>query len=69
MPVFQYKALQAAGGIAEGQIEAGGRQEAFRQMEEKGLKPISLSEKAPPKAGASKVAPAEPARRRARCQG
>jgi type II secretory pathway component PulF len=59
MPVFQYKALQAAGGIAEGQIEAGGRQEAFRQMEEKGLKPISLSEKAPSKAGASKVATAE----------
>ena len=55
MPVFQYKAVQAGGGIAEGQIEAGGRQEAFRQMEEKGLKPISLSEKAAPK-GSSKAA-------------
>ena len=51
MPLFQYKAFQASGGIAEGQIEAGGRQEAFRQMEEKGLKPISLSEKAAPKGG------------------
>jgi type II secretory pathway component PulF len=51
MPLFQYKAFQAAGGIAEGQIEAVGRQEAFRQMEEKGLKPISLAEKAAAKAG------------------
>jgi len=46
MPVFQYKAIQADGKAAEGQLEAGGRQEAFRQMEEKGLRPISLSEKA-----------------------
>ena len=46
MPLFQYKAFQAAGGIAEGQIEASGRADAFRQMEEKGLKPISLSEQA-----------------------
>jgi type II secretory pathway component PulF len=51
MPVFQYKALQADGKAAEGQLEAGGRQEAFRQMEEKGLRPISLAEKA---AGAEK---------------
>ncbi|HEV7928149.1 MAG TPA: type II secretion system F family protein [Verrucomicrobiae bacterium] len=46
MPVFQYRALQADGKAAEGQLEAGGRQEAFRQMEEKGLRPISLAEKA-----------------------
>jgi type II secretory pathway component PulF len=58
MPIFQYKAFQAAGGIAEGVIEAGGRQEAFRQMEEKGLKPISLAEKAAPKVAAPKAAPA-----------
>jgi len=45
MPVFQYRALQADGKAAEGQLEAGGRQEAFRQMEEKGLRPISLAEK------------------------
>ncbi len=45
MPVFQYKALQADGKSAEGQLEAGGRQEAFRQMEEKGLRPISLAER------------------------
>jgi type II secretory pathway component PulF len=46
MPVFQYKAIQPDGKAAEGQLEAGGRQEAFRQMEEKGLRPVSLSEKA-----------------------
>src|SRR5262245_6854789 len=44
MPLFQYRALQGDGTIAEGQIEAGGRQEAFRQMEGRGLKPISLAE-------------------------
>ncbi|MDB6066301.1 MAG: putative type secretion system protein [Pedosphaera sp.] len=46
MALFQYKALQLDGKLAEGQLEAGGRQEAFRQMEERGLKPISLAEKA-----------------------
>src|SRR5882672_3406655 len=45
MALFQYKALQLDGKMAEGQIEAGGRQEAFRQMEERGLKPINLAEK------------------------
>jgi type II secretory pathway component PulF len=44
MPIFQYRALQGDGKIAEGQIEAGGRQEAFRQMEGRGLRPISLAE-------------------------
>ncbi len=46
MALFQYKALQSNGTMAEGQLEAGGRQEAFRQMEERGLKPISLAERA-----------------------
>jgi type II secretory pathway component PulF len=45
MPVFTYKAFQPDGKTAEGQLEAGGRQEAFRQMEEKGLRPITLAEK------------------------
>ena len=44
MPVFQYKAIQTDGSIAEGKLEAGGRQEAFRQMESKGLRPITLAE-------------------------
>ena len=50
MPLFQYKALQPDGKIAVGQLDAGGRQDAFRQMEERGLKPISLSEKGAAKA-------------------
>src|SRR5947207_10310997 len=46
-PSFQYRALQADGAIAEGQIEAGGRQEAFRGMEARGLRPIRLAETQP----------------------
>jgi len=46
MPFFQYKALQTDGAIAEGVLEAPGRQEAFRQMEGLGLRPVSLAEKA-----------------------
>jgi type II secretory pathway component PulF len=46
MPVFQYKALQANGAVAEGQLEATGRPEAFAQMAGLGLRPVSLSEKA-----------------------
>jgi type II secretory pathway component PulF len=53
MALFQYKALQLDGKMAEGQIEAGGRADAFRQMEERGLKPINLSERAVGKAAAS----------------
>lgn len=44
MPVFQYKALGSGGAVTEGQLEAGGRQEAFRLMEARGLRPISLAE-------------------------
>jgi general secretion pathway protein F len=50
MPTFQYRALQTNGAIAEGVIEAGGRQEAFRLMEGQGLRPVSLAEKANGKA-------------------
>jgi type IV pilus assembly protein PilC len=56
MPLFLYKAVQGNGQMAEGQIEAGGRQEAFRQMEERGLRPVSLAEKA----GANAKAAAAP---------
>ena len=59
MPVFQYRALQDNGTVAEGQIEAGGRQEAFRVMEGRGLRPISLAERGngngKVKAGAAKT--------------
>ncbi|MCX6904452.1 MAG: type II secretion system F family protein [Verrucomicrobia bacterium] len=53
MPVFQYKALEAGGGVIEGQLEAAGRQEAFQQMAGRGLRPVNLSEAA---AGAQKKA-------------
>jgi type IV pilus assembly protein PilC len=56
MPQFQYKAFQSDGTTAEGVLDAGGRQEAFRQMEQRGLKPIALAEKAhgaPPKGAAA----------------
>jgi len=46
MPTFSYKALQADGGVAEGQLDAAGRHEAFQQMSGLGLRPISLAEKA-----------------------
>ncbi len=63
MPVFQYKALQSDGKIAEGQIEAGGRQEAFRQMETLQLRPISLAERGngKPNGKAAAAAPGAPA--------
>jgi len=55
MPTFTYKAIKTDGKIGEGQIEASGRQEAFRQMEIQGLRPITLAEK-----GGGKPAPAKP---------
>lgn len=61
MPQFHYKAFQADGTTAEGVLDAGGRQEAFRQMEQRGLRPITLSEKAAgavKKNGAPAAAPA-----------
>jgi type II secretory pathway component PulF len=44
MAGFTYRALQADGSIAEGTIEAGGRQEAFAKIELRGLKPIRVAE-------------------------
>ncbi len=63
MPTFQYKALQTNGSIAEGQIEAGGRLEAFRQMEGRGLRPISLAER-----GNGSGKPAKPDRKNGKPQ-
>jgi type II secretory pathway component PulF len=57
MPLFSYKALQADGGVAEGQLEASGRQEAFAQMAGLGLRPISLAEKAAAAAGGDSILP------------
>ena len=44
MPRFQYRALQTNGSVAEGQLEASGRPDAFRQIEVLGLRPVSLAE-------------------------
>ena len=46
MAWFQYKALQTDGKTAMGELEAGGWQDAFRQIESLGLRLISLSERA-----------------------
>jgi type II secretory pathway component PulF len=44
MPQFAYKALQLDGAAVEGLIEASNRQEALRQVEGRGLKPLRLAE-------------------------
>lgn len=53
MPTFQYRAIQADGTMAEGQLDAAGRPDAFRQMETRGLRLVSLAEAAA-KNGAAK---------------
>lgn len=45
MPVFQYKALAPGGTVTEGQLEAGGRQEALRLLAARGLRPVRLAER------------------------
>ena len=45
MPQFQYKAIGGDGKMTEGVLDVGGRQEAFRQIETKGLRLVSLKEK------------------------
>lgn len=71
MATFHYRALQPDGSIAEGQLEASGRPDAFRQMEGRELRPISLAErngangqtKSSAKAiAATKTPPKEPAK-------
>src|SRR5882757_3607883 len=44
MPQFAYKALQNDGGLTEGFLDASNRQEAMRQVEGRGLRPIKLAE-------------------------
>jgi general secretion pathway protein F len=61
MPTFTYKAIQADGTIAQGQLEAAGRPDAFRQIEGRGLRPVSLAERAAGKKGSPTKAGATPA--------
>jgi type II secretory pathway component PulF len=58
MPLFQYKGLQANGAMAEGQLEAATRPDAFAQLAVLGLRPISLAEKAGAASKNGKIAPA-----------
>lgn len=60
MPQFAYKALQHDGVLTEGFLDASNRQEAMRQVEGRGLKPIKLAESttAAKKGGASAPAAA-----------
>lgn len=44
MAVFEYKALGADGSTTEGRIDAAGRQEALRQLAQRGMKPLRLAE-------------------------
>jgi type II secretory pathway component PulF len=42
MAVFSYKALRGDGSVIAGQLEAGGRQEAFAALDRQGLRPLDL---------------------------
>src|SRR5687767_7864143 len=46
MPQFAYKAMQHDGVLTEGLLDASNRQEAMRQVEGRGLKPVKLAESA-----------------------
>ncbi len=46
MPQFAYKAVQSNGAMTEGFLDASNRQEAMRQVEGRGLRPIKLAESA-----------------------
>lgn len=61
MPVFEYKAIRSNGASTEGRIDAGGRQDAARLLEQQGLTPVRVAETAgaPARtANGSKTAPA-----------
>lgn len=45
MPVFSYKALQTDGTAIKGELEASGRQEAMRQIDGRGLRPVRIAER------------------------
>ena len=59
MPQFAYKAMQHDGVLTEGLLDASNRQEAMRQVEGRGLRPIKLAESAAgiaPKKSSSRTA-------------
>src|SRR5258708_740385 len=54
MALFEYKAMGAGGAATAGRIEAGGRQEAARLLEQRGLTPLRLAEMDEKSKGSSK---------------
>ena len=44
MPLFEYKAIQAGGAAVQGRLEAGGRSDAARALEARGLTPVRIAE-------------------------
>jgi type II secretory pathway component PulF len=66
MPVFAYKALQTDGTAIEGELEANGRQEAMRQIDGRGWRPVRIAERGtngkPAKPAAPRPAPRPTAR-------
>lgn len=44
MPFYSYRVLQSNGTVAEGTLQANNRQDAYRQLEQRNLKPIQLVE-------------------------
>jgi type II secretory pathway component PulF len=46
MPKFAYKAMQSDGALIEGVVDAASRREALRDVEQRSLKPIRLTEQA-----------------------
>ena len=46
MPTFTYRALKSDGSVANGELEAGDRSEAFARLDRSGLQPVSLDLKA-----------------------
>jgi type II secretory pathway component PulF len=44
MPNFSYKAIDSKGSVSEGQLDASGRSDAMRIIEERGLKPLRITE-------------------------
>lgn len=57
MPIFEYKAMAAGGATTQGTIDANGRQDAARMIEQRGMTPLKIFESAAP-AGKSKTAAA-----------
>ncbi|MDB6154519.1 MAG: hypothetical protein JWL90_2972 [Chthoniobacteraceae bacterium] len=66
MATFEYRAMQTNGGVSEGRLEASGRQDAVRLLEQRGLTPVKLVESgngavAASRNGAAKAASSNPA--------